>query len=120
MWHSQLSLLSLYHYIVQCEALASSTVKCWVYSVYAGVWGPHKVRYLQRLMVKWWCLPDGGWLGSAQILHNHLMGMGVNVQGVYALRGAYLWDSKAYFQVVHSKRGLSKGVGVQHVGGIQS
>ena len=38
-----------------------------------------------------WCLPDGGWLGSTQILHNHLMGMGVNVQGV------------------HSKRGLSKG-----------
>ena len=78
------------------------------------------MRYLRRLTVKWWCLPDGGWLGSAQILHNHLMGMGVNVQGVYALRGSYLWDSKAYFQVVHSKRGLSKGVGVQHVGGIQS
>ena len=43
------------------------------------------------------------------MLHNHPMGMGVNVQGVYALRGAYLWASKAYFRGVHSKRGLSKG-----------
>ena len=54
------------------------------------------------------------------MLHNHPMGMGVNVQGVHAFRGAYLCASKAYFWGVHSKRGLSKGVGVQHVGGIQS
>ena len=80
-----------------------------MYSVYVRVWGPHKVRYLRSLTVKWWCLPDGGWLGSAQILHNHLMGMGVNVQGVHAFRGAYLWASKAYFWGVHAKRVLSKG-----------
>ena len=81
--------------------------------------GP-KVRYLRRLTVKWWYLPDGGWLGSAQILHNHLMGIGVNVQGVHTFRGAYVWASKAYFRGVHSKRGLSKRGWVQHVGGIQS
>ena len=98
-----------------------------------GVWSPPippmlaspgdrgpKVRYLRRLTVKWWCLPDGGWLGSAQILHNHLIGMGVNVQGVHVFSGAYVWASKAYFRGMHSKRGLSKGVGVQHVGGIQN
>ena len=43
------------------------------------------------------------------MLHNHPMGMGVNVQGVHAFRGAYLCASKAYFWGVHSKRGLSKG-----------
>ena len=66
----------------------SSTVKCWVYMRGYGDPGP-KVRYLRRLTVKWWCLPDGGWLGSAQILHNHLIGMGVNVQGGHVFRGAF-------------------------------
>ena len=47
------------------------------------------MRYLRCFMVKWWCLPDGGWLGSAQILHNHLIGMGVNVQGGHVFRGAF-------------------------------
>ena len=108
-----------HYYITQREALARSTVKCWLYMRGYGDWGP-KVRYLQRFMVKWWCLPDGGWLGSAQILHNHLIGMGVNVQGVHVFSGAYVWASKAYFRGMHSKRGLSKGVGVQHVGGIQN
>ena len=98
----------------QREALVSSRVKCWMYSVYAGVWGPHKVRYLRRLTVKWWCLPDGGWLGSAQILHNHLMELmfrGCIPSGVHMFGPV-----KHIFGGCIQKGGYRRGVGCSMLG----